>query len=320
MGITFLSPLAGLVVLAALLPVAAFVAGERRVAAVRRVLRLRPPEGRRRFVAPAAAVAVVGLLALAAAQPVRSERHTGRVRSDAEVFVVVDSSKSMLAASAPGAPTRFDRAGADAVALRRDLPELKVGLASLTDRLLPNLFPSRDVADYGATLRDAMGVDRPPPLHKGTGTTTSLQSLGALGRAGYFAPGATRRVAVVLTDGESVPPSSGRMLSQLAVGHVALVFVQVWRPRERVYTPSGPDPAYREEQNAPDALRTLGSALKAPVVDERRTAAAASRVRALVGDGPRVEVPTHSTIRPLSPYVALAAIVPLGVLLRRRNL
>jgi hypothetical protein len=320
MGITFLSPLAGLVVLAALLPVGAFVAGERRVAVVRRVLRLRAPEGRRRFVAPAAAVAVVGLLALAAAQPVRSERHTTTVRSDAEVFVVVDSSKSMLAASSPGAPTRFDRAVAGALELRRELPELKVGLASLTDRLLPHLFPSRDVADYGATLRDAMGVDRPPPLHKGTGTTTSLQSLGALGRAGYFAPGSIRRVAVVITDGESVPPSSGRMRSQLSAGHVGLVFLQVWRPRERVYTPSGPDPAYREEPDARDALRNLGVVLDAPVLEEGRTGAAASRVRALVGDGPRVEIPTHSTIRPLSPYVALAAILPLGIVLRRRNL
>ena len=320
MGITFLSPLAGLVVLAALLPLAAFLAAERRVAAVRRILHLEAPEGRRRLVAPAAAVAVVGLLALAAAQPVRSERRTATVRSDAEVFVVVDSSKSMLAASSRGAPTRFDRAEAVALELRRGLPELKVGLASLTDRLLPHLFPSRDAADYRATLQDAMGVDRPPPLHKGRGTTTSLQSLAALGRAGYFAPGSTRRVAVVLTDGESVPPATGTMLSQLAAGHVGLVFVQLWEQGERIFTPKGPDAAYREEEDAPIALRSLGSALDAPVLAEDQAGRAVSRVRGLVGEGPRVEVPSHSTIRPLSPYVALVAILPLGVLLRRRNL
>jgi hypothetical protein len=320
MGITFLSPAAGLVALAVLLPLAAFVLAERRVAAVRSVLRLQAPEGRRRLVAPAAAAGVVVLLALAAAQPVRSERHSSSVRSDAEVFVVVDSSKSMLAASSPHAPTRFERAQADALRLRAGLPELKVGLVSLTDRLLPHLFPSHDAADFRATLEDAMGVDRPPPLRKGRGTTTSLQSLSALGGAGYFPDTALRRVAVVLTDGESVPASAGTMLTQLAAGKVNLVFLQVWQPGEQVYTRGGPDPAYREDASAPSSLRALAAALDAPVLVEGQAGPAASTVRGLVGEGPRVAVATHSTIRPLSPYVALAALAPLGLLLRRRNL
>lgn len=320
MGVTFLSPLAGLVALAVLLPLAAFLVGERRVAAMRSVLHLHAPGGRRRLVPPAAAAGVVALLALAAAQPVRSERHAATVRSDVEVFVVVDSSKSMLAASGPQAATRFDRARTAALELRRELPELKVGLASLTDRLLPHLFPSHDAADFRATLVDAMGVDRPPPLRKGRGTTTSLQSLSALGGAGYFPDTVIRRVAVVFTDGESVPASSGAMLSQLAAGKVRLLFVQLWEPDERVFTPQGPDPAYRSDEGARESLRSLGAALGAPVLSERRAGSAAPGVRALVGDGPRIEVPSHSTIRPLSPYVALAAIVPLGLLLRRRNL
>ena len=319
MGITFLSPLAGLVALAVLLPLVAFIVGERRVAAMRSVLQLHAPDGRRRLVPPAAAAAVVALLALAAAQPVRSERHAATVRSDAEVFVVVDSSKSMLAASGPQAPTRFDRARSAALELRSQLPELKVGLASLTDRLLPHLFPSHDAADFRATLEHAMGVDRPPPLRKGRGTTTSLQSLSALGGAGYFPDTVLRRVAVVLTDGESVPASSGAMLSQLAAGKVRLVFVQLWEPGERIYTASGPDPAYSEDEGARASLRTLGAALGAPVLSVRQAGSVASRVRELVGSGPRIEVPSHSTIRPLSPYVALAAILPLGLLLRRRN-
>jgi hypothetical protein len=94
----------------------------------------------------------------------------------------------------------------------------------------------------------------------------------------------------------------------------------LWQPGERVFTPSGPDAAYREQEDAPVALRSLGGTLDAPVLTEDQAGRAVSRVRALVGDGPHVEVPSHSTIRPLSPYVALAAILPLGVLLRRRNL
>ena len=320
MGITFLSPQAGLVALAALLPVAAFAVGQRRVAAVRGVLGLHAPEGARRFVAPAAAAAIVGLLALAAAQPVRSERHTSTVRSDADVFVVVDSSRSMAAAATPQGATRFDRARGFALELRRDLPDVRVGLASLTDRVLPHLFPSHDAADYRATLDQAMGIDRPPPLRKGRGTTTSLASLGSLGNANYY-PGSTRkRVAVVLTDGESVPPSAGRLRSQLEAGKVSVVFVQIWSPSERVFTADGPDPRYRADPAAPAAMQRLGVALGAPVYSESRAGPVVDRVRGLVGEGPRVEVPSHTTIRPLSPYVALVAILPLGLLLRRRNL
>ncbi len=320
MGISFLSPEAGLVALAALLPLAAFAVGQRRVAAVRGVLGLQAPEGARRLMVPAAAAAVVGLLALAAAQPVRSERHSSSVRSDAEVFVVVDSSRSMGAAAGPQSPTRFARARGLALELRRDLPEVRVGLASLTDRVLPHLFPSHDVADYRATLDHALGIDRPPPLRRGRGTTTSLASLASLGNANYF-PGSTRkRIAVVLTDGESVPASAGRLRAQLEAGKVNVVFVQIWRPGERVYTPDGPDLRYRADPGAPAAMQKLGLELGVPVYADAQEAPVAARVRELVGRGPRVEVPSHTTIRPLSPYLALAAVLPLGLVLRRRNL
>jgi hypothetical protein len=319
MGITFISPLAGLVALAAILPLAAFAAGRRRVAVVRRVLGLRPAAGTGRFVAPAAAAGIVCLLAIAAAQPVRSERHTASVRSDADVYVVVDSSKSMAAAAGPRAATRFDRASGFALGLRRALPDVRVGLASLTDRVLPHLFPSSDVADFRATLEHALGIDRPPPLRKGRGTTTSLASLGSLGNAGYF-PGATRkRVAVVLTDGESVPASAAQLSSRLHAGKVSLVFLQLWQPRERVFTPAGPDPRYAADPAAAASLQRLGAALGAPVFREGQEREVTARVQQLVGEGPRTKVSSHTTVRPLSPYVALMAILPLGLLLRRRN-
>ncbi len=320
MNVTFVSPLAALVALAAILPLAAFAVGQRRVAAVRRVLGLRPAAGSHRFVPALAAAAVVGLLALAAAQPVRSERHTASVRSDADVYVVVDSSRSMAAAAGPQAATRFARASGIALGLRRSLPEIRVGLASLTDRVLPHLFPSSDAADFRATLENAMGIDRPPPLRKGNGTTTSLASLGAFGNAGYF-PGTTRkRVAVILTDGESVPASAAAMTSRLHQGKVSLVFLQLWQPRERVFTGGRADPRYTADASATASLQALGAALGAPVYTEGQQGQVAARVKQLVGDGPRTQVPSHTTVRPLSPYVALVAILPLGLVLRRRNL
>ncbi len=319
MGVSFLTPWAGLIGLAALLPAAAFVSGQRRVAAERAVLGLAPAVGRRRLVAPAAAVAVVGLLALAAAQPVRSQRRTASVRSDADVFVVLDASKSMSASAAPGSATRFERARAIALELRRRLPAVRVGLASMTDRVLPHLFPSPDPADFNATLADALAIDRPPPKSRGRGTTTSLESLGTLGIAGFY-PGSTRkRIAVVLTDGESVPTQADRLLGPLHRGRVNVVFVQVRQEGERIFTPVGPDARYLGDPLAGTSLRTLGTVLRAPVLGERDVSAVADRVARLVGEGPRVEVPSHTTVRPLSPYVALAAALPLALVLRRRN-
>lgn len=320
MGITFLTPWAGLIGLAALLPMAAYALGQRRVARVRAVLGLLPASGRRRLVAPGAAVAVVGLLALAAAQPVRSERRTASTRSDAEVFVVIDASRSMAAAAQPGAPTRFDRARLLAREVRRRLPAVRVGLASMTDRVLPHLFPSPDAADFNATLSRALAIDRPPPKGRGRGTTTSLDSLGTLGVSNFFARTSRKRIALAITDGESKPSRGEQLLDALQRANIDAVFVQVWQRGERIFTPQGVDAAYREDVTAPVALRQLGSTMHAPVYGEESAAAVADRVRGLLGSGPRVDVPSRTTVQPLAPYLALVAVLPLGLVLRRRNL
>ena len=69
-GVSFLTPLAALFALAAALPLAAFLAVERRSGRIRHVLSLPPP--RRRTVLPVAiSLAVLtSLVAVAAAQPV----------------------------------------------------------------------------------------------------------------------------------------------------------------------------------------------------------------------------------------------------------
>ena len=113
---------------------------------------------------PVVALGLVGaFVAIAAAQPVLVTREEQLVRRDAELYVVIDTSRSMLAAADAGEPNRFDRAKRIATELRREFPDLPMGLASMTDRLLPHLFPTVDGATYGATLARAMGVDRPPP-------------------------------------------------------------------------------------------------------------------------------------------------------------
>ena len=110
MGVSFLTPIAALFVLLAAVPLAVFWGRRRRADAVRSALRLGRP-GRRSWVALAACLAAVPVLVgVAAAQPVITSARTVPQRSDAEVFVVVDTSRSMLASEASGQPTRFERA------------------------------------------------------------------------------------------------------------------------------------------------------------------------------------------------------------------
>jgi hypothetical protein len=131
-SIVLLTPLAALVALAMLLPLAAFVIAERRVATVRELLTLPAPRTGVDVAALAALVAVVALLALAAAQPALSNTHSQRVRTDAEALFVLDTSQSMAASAGPKGKTRLERATAAAARLRAAVPSVPSGVATLT--------------------------------------------------------------------------------------------------------------------------------------------------------------------------------------------
>src|SRR5207245_1127951 len=81
----------------------------------------------------------------AGTQPTLVRRSQHHVRKDAQAWFVLDTSLSMKAAAGPAAPTRFERAQALAIRLRRKLGDVPVGIASITDRALPHLFPTADL-------------------------------------------------------------------------------------------------------------------------------------------------------------------------------
>src|SRR4029079_7489118 len=97
---------------------------------------------RSRIPAVLALALVPALLGLALAQPVlrSSERHL--VRTDAQAFYIVDISRSMHASTRAGGTSGFDRALRAALRMRLALPELPSGIATMTDRVLPDLFPT----------------------------------------------------------------------------------------------------------------------------------------------------------------------------------
>jgi len=197
MSVSFATPLAAtLVVLVGLVPLGVLLSERRRLHRLCGQLGLRPPQGRQATSVVIALTLLVALLALAAAQPVVATTTTERGRADAEAFFVLDTSRSMAAADAAGSPTRLDRARADAKELRARLPGLAVGVASLTDRVLPHLFPTMSMNDFNATLDESLAIDRPTSsLAYGDAVGTKLGALSDLVAANYFSPGAKRRAA-----------------------------------------------------------------------------------------------------------------------------
>ena len=60
-----------------------------------------------------------------------------------------------------------------------------VGITSLTDRVLPHLFPTLDPNVFESVLHDAIGIERPPP--SGTGDlATDYNTLGDTGTNNYY--------------------------------------------------------------------------------------------------------------------------------------
>ena len=317
----FLTPLGGLAALAVVLPLAAFVLGSRRVGRVRGKLGLEPPSRTREWTLVAALAAVPLLLALVAMQPAWRTSDARRVRTDAQAYVVIDTSRSMLASARPDSPTRLDRAKAAAIAIRHALPDVSTGVGTMTDRVLPNLLPSANEKAFAATVRQAIGIEQPPPATAAV-TATSLGSLAAIPSDGTFAPTARRRAIVVLTDGESAPFDTSALVDALGRGpSTKLVFVHMGGPREAVFRPDGtPEGAYHPNPASGAALSALAEVTGGAVFGEAQAPAAAKAVRGALGGGPTVRLGLEARTRALGRFLAVLLLLPLGLVLWRRNL
>jgi hypothetical protein len=315
--LAFLTPWAALAGLAVVVPVAAAAVRERRARAVRGVLGLAPPAGHARIAVGAALAAAFALLAVAFAQPVVRLHDPILSRTDAEAYVVFDVSRSMLAAPAAGSPTRFDRAVRAAIALRTALGDVPTGVASLTDRPVVHLFPSGDASVYDAVVARSVGIERPPPKEASL-RATDYGALDALARDNYYAPRSARRLAVLLTDGESKPFDRPFLVRRLSRAGIGLLVVRFWAPGERVFAADGSPEAYRPDPGAGQELDRLAAGFAGGTVfAEADRAALAAAARRSLSTGPAVE--TGETVRAVAvgPYVALAAALPLALLLLR---
>jgi hypothetical protein len=224
----------------------------------------------------------------------------------------------MLARPGPRAPTRFQRAVALAVRLRAGLGDIPAGVASLSDWILPHAFPTDNERVFAATVTGAIGVNRPRPQLKSR-NATDFSALITLGLGNFYGEHAKRRLAILLSDGESREFSLPLVLEALRRGHVGLILVRFWSRHDAVYLGRRRDPGYvpNPEATAPLerlAARTAGGR----VFRESEPGAVIRAARSFLGKGPVVGAGRKDRTLPLGPYAVLAGILPLAFLLRRR--
>ncbi|HSC51548.1 MAG TPA: hypothetical protein VLD16_14900 [Gaiellaceae bacterium] len=312
MSVGLAHPAAALLALAGLLPLAVAAARARRARRLRGELGLAEPRLGARLLRPALLAGAFALLGLALAQPSLERRHEQRVRRDAQLLVALDSSRSMLAAP-PGGASRAARATAFARRLGDALPDVPAGVASLSNRLVPYLFPTPDRSAYGLVLAQAYGVQRPPPALDLERNVTSFDALRAAAASGaFFSRSARQRILVVLSDAETRPFAAAGVLTRLRRADVTPVVVRFWSSRERIVHPDGTTESYRPGQAGESRLlRRAGWS----VYPERRAGAAVAEIRRKLGTGPLVSAGSVVERTSIAPAVALAALAPLLLVL-----
>jgi VWA domain-containing protein len=319
--VRFLTPYAALVVLLVAAPLVAFLIGERRTDRVSAVLGLGRPTRSARIAVATAVTLVAALLAFAATQPTLVRHTEQQVRTDAEAWFVLDTSLSMKASLGPRTPSRFQRAQALAGRLREELGEIPVGLASITDRSMPHVFPTPDLDTFRVAVRKTIGIERPPPTDGFSVLITTLGSLARVASDNFFAPQTRHRLMVVFTDGET-KPFSDRSLTTLfrQPPGVKTILVRLWSPEERVYVKGLEDQLYRPEPAGAAYMRELAEVTDGVALAESDFDSVVESAREYLGEGPTRVLAREQRRLALAPWFAGVAFVPLGFLLWRRNL
>jgi hypothetical protein len=286
---------------------------------IRKLFSLTSPR-RRELAGVIAALALLpALMGVAAAQPVVVRHHSLAERSDVQAFFVFDTSLSMSARQGLGGPTRLARAKREAEDVIPKLGNIPVGLAAMTDRVLPLLMPTPNVGLALRTIGQSVGIDRPPPSQIYRGRATTFQALFPIPTSNFYNPGVRHQILVVFTDGEDAPFRSAVDFELARAMTVHPLFVHVWAPSERIYVHGRVDPRYRPDPTSVDVLARFAAAAHGQVFAEDDLHGLVRAIRGEAGTSPaRTTVLGYARVA-LAPWFILAGVVPLGFLLYRRN-
>jgi hypothetical protein len=292
---------------------------ERHSRRLRRLFALATPRRRDLAVVAFALALLPTLVAVAAAQPVIVRQQSLTQRVDAQAFFVFDTSLSMSARGARGAPDRLARAVREAELVVPTLGDLPVGIATMTDRVLPDLMPTTNNGLVLRTLQQSVGINRPPPSQLYPSRATSLEALFPVANGHLFAPGVTHRILVVFTDGESNPLPVGLAYALAQQVKMPPLFVHVWTPTEHIFVRGRIDAQYVPDRASTKVLTEFAALTHGHVFGEGDMRQLSRAIRSEAGTTPaRTEVLGFARIA-LAPWILLAGVIPLAFLLWRRN-
>ncbi len=283
---------------------------------------------------------VVALAAVAAGEPSLRRVQTVHLRSDAEVYLFLDASASMLAGASSSAPTRLEQARQAAAEFARALPgDLPLGAGALPQSPLPLTAPTGDRQLFLAAIDHLTAPGSLPEHLYGDRTATNLGNLASLTKSRYFLPQTRQRIVVVLTDGEGPSFDEASTAAKLKRSHIHLVFVRFGSPRDRIWLRRPGEPPVADANYLPDLadladVRLLARDTGGGFYGQGQVRDAIDGVGRLVGHGPdRPAQPLSLYADPLGQYLVLAALpflawlagallpfsVPLEVRARRRR-
>jgi hypothetical protein len=171
---------------------------------------------------------------------------------------------------------------------------------------------------FETTLRRSIGVELPPPAGTYSTQATAYDVLAGIPERRYFSQRAKKRLLVVFTDGESRPFGSALEGAFSGKQPIETVFIRFWGAGERIYE-TGVSESYVPVRNSEAMLDRAASLVGGRVFSEDDIDAATDAVEGIVGEGDTTDRTIPGARVALMPWVTLAAFLPLGFLLWRRN-
>ena len=309
--LVFLTPWAALVGLAFTAPLVTLMIRERAWARVLLTLELRPPPLVRVLVRPVGLISLAVLVAVTAAQPAIRTTDSTPLRSDAELLLTFDVSRSMEATQARGGVVRLERARALGRELHEAIPDVPTGVATLTNRMMPLLFPTGDERGVTAVIDHSLRLMQPQPAALTAARASSLGALTLAADRSYYNPSARKRALVVFSDLDSDFFSLEGTLRLLRQNRIEPFLVRVAAPSEQIFDASGRPNAYVSVSTVSvEGLRRA----RWHAFEEGESARLVSEIRTYLGRGPVEASGLVESQRTLAPWFALAALVLSAVL------
>jgi len=287
----------------------------RRERSAARALGLEPQKTWRAAERAVCAGIVIALAVFAASEPSLHGTKRVKLRADAEAYLFVDASASMLASASVNAPTRLQQARVAGERFAHELPtDLPLGAGALPQAPLPLTVPIGDRQLFITAINRQTTPGTLPEQYYGGVTATDFSNLNLLTSARFFRKESKHRIVIVLTDAEGPSFDSPAVVAALQKARIKLVVVRFGSSNDRLWLHPPKHAPILVSKFVPDLsdlgeLRLLASETGGGFYEPGQVGAAIHRVTRLAGHGPdRPAQPISVFATSLGPYAVLAAL------------